>query len=83
MVSECSSGNTAFPSTYTAGSAGATACGNALLAVVDSTSPYDLSTKLTLVTQAHDGLAYVKQLQADAASTSSGTIGALHADLVT
>lgn len=61
-----------------------TTCGNALLAIVDNVSPaYDLSTKLTLVTHAHDGLAYVKQLQTDAGSTSTGTIGALHTHLVT
>lgn len=78
VVSQCG-----FSDTYPVGSAAATACGNSLLAVVDNASPYDLSTKLVAVTQAHDGLAYVKQLQTDSVSTSSGTIGALHADLVT
>ena len=81
VVSQCSS--TALSATYTAGSAAATACGNALLAVVDNATPYDLTTKLASVTQARDGLAFVKQLQTNSASTSSGTIGALHADLVT
>lgn len=76
---DCSS--SALPITYTAGSVQATTCGNALLAVVDNTDPYDLTSKLADVTEARDGLVYVKQLQTDSASTSRGTIGALHTDL--
>ena len=62
-----------------------TVCGNALLAIVNapSNTANDLSSKLALVTNAHDGIAYVKQLQSDAASTATGTIGALHTHLTT